>query len=55
MAHSNRYAYHRLSRSLSENWLVATVRHSGMLLAGIQIRATAELPCGWIPAKSMPE
>jgi hypothetical protein len=30
-------------------------RHSGMLLAGIQARAWLGSPCGWIPAKSMPE
>ena len=30
-------------------------RHSGMLLAGIQPRATTGFLCGWIPAKSMPE
>jgi hypothetical protein len=30
-------------------------RHSGMLLAGIQTRATTGFLCGWIPAKSMPE
>jgi hypothetical protein len=28
-------------------------RHSGMLLAGIQTRATTGFLCGWIPAKGM--
>jgi hypothetical protein len=30
-------------------------RHSRRLLAGIQARATAGQPCGWIPAKSLRE
>jgi len=35
------------------NGLFAVLRHSGMLSAGIQARARARYPCGWIPAKSM--
>jgi hypothetical protein len=30
-------------------------RHSGMLLAGIQARATASFSYGWIPARRLPE
>jgi hypothetical protein len=40
---------------MSENGLSSALRHSRMLLAGIQTRATAGLLCGWIPAKSMRE
>jgi hypothetical protein len=35
--------------------LLKLYRHSGILLAGIQTRATAEFLCSWIPAKRMPE